>query len=159
MNIRLLACTAAVLCSPTTWADQVVIGTATEVQGLVTISQGSTLSAASAGSKIVESAQIVTGSGSSATLKLNSGCELHLRPNQSLVVTNQKTCDELIALLQEPGRAMAAVPPAAALLDAGAVGLSGMVPGAVALSTVAATGAIDSRRHGPPIGVPPVSHQ
>lgn len=94
---------------------QSVLGSAIEVQGLVTVSNGTSLTNAVSGMLVVDGSRIVTSSGSSATVRLKNDCVLKMGPNQSLTVAADRTCDELLAQLQGSGVKGAAATPGGAL--------------------------------------------
>lgn len=136
---------------------QNVLGTTTEVNGLVTVSSGMNLATATQGMPVVDGARYVTSSGSFATLKLNNGCVLRMKPNQSITVDGQKTCEQLLALLETSRDSMVA-------MQAGTAGgfnpLVGMaVLGGAALVQSASSGSSNSGGSGGVIPEPPISRQ
>jgi hypothetical protein len=130
---------------------QTTIGTTVEVKGLVTVSDGSTMANAVAGSPIIDGSRYITGSSGTATLRLSNDCVLKLRPNQSITIDGQKTCDELLAFL-DSGRGTLAG------LQASAAGAGVTVDPWVALGTIASLGLLNNKHHrGLPN--PPISNQ
>jgi hypothetical protein len=128
MNKKSIVVVGAALITGAAWA-QGVLGTATEVQGLVTVSTGSSMNTAVVGAPIMDGSQFMTSTGSFATLKLANGCELRMKPNQSITIGARQTCDELLALLETTSRqglfavhAGAAFSPAAGLAILGSAG-------------------------------------
>lgn len=112
----------------TTPFAQSILGATAEVQGLVTVSTASGMNTAVTGSPVVDGSRWVTSSGSFATLRLTSGCILRMRPNQSITVAADKSCDELLALLEvtRDGTALAGVAsPGAAAGVGGAIAALG----------------------------------
>src|SRR3954468_7774690 len=79
---------------------QAVVGAVTGVQGLVTVSTASTVANAVPGSPVADGNRYVTGSNGTLTLKMNNGCEVTLKPNQSLVIAGNVTCEALLAMIQ-----------------------------------------------------------
>ncbi|HSV45251.1 MAG TPA: hypothetical protein VLJ58_05615 [Ramlibacter sp.] len=73
------------------------IGSFSNVQGQVTVSSGSSATAAQAGGAVTDGAFIVTGATGSVTVTLNNGCVVVLQPNQSLAVSSNLTCAQLLA--------------------------------------------------------------
>lgn len=121
---------------------QAVLGSATEVHGLVTVSSGATLSTAAPGTPILDGSRYVTGSGSSATLRLSNGCVINMSPNQAITVAGQKTCDQLVASI-ETTRATLAVAQTTGVelgVGAGAGAGAGVIGPLVALGSIAALG-------------------
>ena len=78
---------------------QPVVGTLSNVNGLVTITQNDTLINASNGSTFVDGAQIVSTATGQVTISVN-GCSIPLAPNQSLTVNSSSTCAELQAAIK-----------------------------------------------------------
>ena len=87
---------------------QPVLGTVTNVQGVVTATQGATGVAVTPGSPIVNGMRFVTTSSGTATLTLNSGCVVTLQPGQAVTVLQSMNCQQLVAAVQPvpvgPGR-------------------------------------------------------
>jgi hypothetical protein len=86
--------------SQTQSTNPIQIGTVDDVQGLVTVSDGSSVGNAVKGAPVVDGTRYVTSSTGSATLKMDNGCNVHLNPNQSLVVQDKQDCEALIAAIQ-----------------------------------------------------------
>jgi hypothetical protein len=83
-----------------------VIGSAADVQGLVTISDAVSIANVVDGSELAEGSRIVTSSTGSVTLKTVLGCDIRLQPNQSIVLGRLSTCEALLASVQSlPGSA------------------------------------------------------
>lgn len=102
---------------------QSVLGKTEEVRGLVTVSQGSRLATAAVGSPVIDGSRYVTSTGSSVTLKLDNGCVLRMKSSQSLLIDGQKSCDELIALLNTSSDALVAALPAGGIHPAIGAGI------------------------------------
>ncbi|MES2632452.1 MAG: hypothetical protein V4669_05740 [Pseudomonadota bacterium] len=109
-------------------ASQGVIGQVTSVQGLVTVSDSTTVTSVVAGTPVTAGTRFVTSSTGAATIVVNtsgSSCTLNLQPNQSLTFEPNRSCAQLLALVQTlpaaPGTAVAAVavPPAPAAAGSG----------------------------------------
>jgi hypothetical protein len=76
------------------------IGTAANVQGLVTVSDGQTLSNLQPGQPIPNGSTIITGSGGSATLQLQvqgGACSVSIPAGSQLQVSSAQTCSQLNA--------------------------------------------------------------
>jgi hypothetical protein len=80
-----------------------VVGKTADVQGLVTMSVGTTVSNVTGTLGVVDGSRFVTSSNGTVTIKLDNGCEIKLEPNQSLVVDKSKPCAALIASVQPVG--------------------------------------------------------
>ena len=76
------------------------LGTVSNVQGVVTATQGATGVAVTPGSPIVNGMRFVTTSSGTATLTLNSGCVVTLQPGQAVTVLQSMNCQQLIAAVQ-----------------------------------------------------------
>ena len=106
---------------------QAPLGTVGNVEGLVTITDGTTGTTAAPGSVITDGMRVVTTSRSSATLQLNNGCTLTLQPNQSVTVERRMTCQELNAAVRSvggPGLALGGGVPAGGLISVAALGVA-----------------------------------
>ena len=84
------------------------LGSAVEVKGLVTISQGNVVANAAPGSPLFNGARVMTTSTGSATLRLAGGCVVSLAANQMVVVNEGVDCRALVASVQPVGPAVAA---------------------------------------------------
>lgn len=76
------------------------LGSVGSVDGVVTVTDGVTGGTVVAGSPITDGMRFVTATGSSVTLKLNSGCVVTLQPNNSITVLKNMTCQELASAAQ-----------------------------------------------------------
>jgi hypothetical protein len=81
-------------------AQPVQIGSVKSVGGLVTVSDANTVNSVVPGMAVVDGARFVTSSSGTAVLKVGRDCEVPLKPNQSVIVERDKTCPELLALVQ-----------------------------------------------------------
>jgi len=136
-----------------------VVGTAADVQGLVTVSEGATVGSVTAGSAVIDGSRYVTGSSGSVTLKLAQNCSIVLKPNQSVTVLKSKTCEALWASVQNLGTQNVA----AAGLSGGngvALGLGGAL-GIAALAGGSSGGGSSTGGSGgnPEVILPPISGQ
>lgn len=106
-----------------TVAPAPVIGSAADVQGLVTVSDGKTIASVINGNSLVDGSRVVTSSTGSVTLKTNSGCNIRLGPNQSITLLRERSCEALVASIQLlPGEYMIS---ARTVIAAGAAVLTG----------------------------------
>ncbi|MES2979224.1 MAG: hypothetical protein V4731_12440 [Pseudomonadota bacterium] len=72
------------------------VGVIQSAQGLVTVSQGNTLSNALGGSPITNGARIVTTSTGTSSIRLSSGCTIPLSPNQAVTIDTSLSCQAQI---------------------------------------------------------------
>src|SRR5512141_392107 len=79
---------------------QTALGTVSNVQGVVTATQGATGTVVTPGSLIMNGTRFVTTSTGSVTLTLNNGCVVTLQPAQSVTVLQSMTCQQLVAAVQ-----------------------------------------------------------
>ena len=79
---------------------QAPLGTVSNVQGVVTATQGATGVVVTPGSPIVNGMRFVTTSSGTATLTLNSGCVVTLQPGQAVTVLQSMNCQQLTAAVQ-----------------------------------------------------------
>jgi hypothetical protein len=76
------------------------IGTVSNVQGVVTATQGGTGVTVTPGTPIQNGMRFVTTSSGSVTLQLNSGCTVTVPPNSGVTVLSSMTCQQLVAAVQ-----------------------------------------------------------
>lgn len=81
------------------------LGTVGNVQGLVTDTDGATVTSTSPGEVIRDGERFVTSSSGSVTLQLNNGCTITLQPNQAVTIDSRMTCRELIGAVTQVGGA------------------------------------------------------
>ena len=79
---------------------QATLGTVRNVQGVVTATQGTSGAAVANGMTIVNGTRLVTTTGGSVTLQLNSGCVVTLQPNQAVTVMQSMTCEQLASAVR-----------------------------------------------------------
>ena len=89
------------------FAQGAVLGTVGNVQGLVTDSDGVSVSSTVPGEAIRDGERFVTSSSGSVTLQLNNGCTLTLQPNQAVTIDSRMTCRELVAAVTPVGAPVA----------------------------------------------------
>lgn len=118
------------------------LGTVSNVQGLVTVTDGATGGTAAAGSPIIDGTRFVATSTGSAVLRLNNGCVINLRPNQAVTVLRSMTCERLLAAVQSVGGVNVAS--AGGSLTTGALATGGLVVGGFALGNALHTKSISS---------------
>jgi hypothetical protein len=78
----------------------VQLGTVDNVQGLVTMSDGTSIGNVVNGNAVLDGSRFVTSSSGSAVLKMSNGCDIRLKPSQSLTVQSGLNCDALVAAIQ-----------------------------------------------------------
>ena len=105
---------------------QASLGTVTNVEGVVTATQGATGVTVTPGTTIQNGMRFVTTSRASATLQLNSGCIVTIPPNHGVTVLQSMTCPQLTAAVQPvvPVAAQTPLGPAPGLVN-GVVAVSG----------------------------------
>jgi hypothetical protein len=113
------------------------LGTVDDVQGLVTVSDGTSIGNVVNGSPVIDGSRFVTSSSGSALLRMSKGCDIRLKPSQSLVVQDGLNCEALIAAIQTLGNNNAMF----ALLTNPLVGMG----------TLASAALISTARNGGPI--------
>jgi len=84
-------------------ARKPLLGRATNVQGLVTVSDDAGVSRVLVNNAVVDHSRYVTSSSGSVTLKMDKGCDVVLKPNQALTVESVKSCDGLFASIESIG--------------------------------------------------------
>ncbi|HEY0823041.1 MAG TPA: hypothetical protein VGD76_04575 [Ramlibacter sp.] len=116
---------------------QAPLGTVSNVQGVVTATQGATGVTVAPGTAIQNGMRFVTTSGGSVTLRLNNGCTVTVPPAHGVTVLQTMTCQQLTAAVQ-PVVPVAAASPAFAP-DVGLVnGLVAVGGAAVAIGVIRA---------------------
>lgn len=93
------------------------LGKTAEVQGLVTVSDGTGVTRVLTNNSVIDRSRYVTSSSGTVTLKFNNGCTLTLKPNQTLAIEAEKNCDDLVASIQTLGN-----PGGAAFMGSGGAG-------------------------------------
>jgi hypothetical protein len=90
---------------------QAPLGTVSNVQGVVTATQGATGVSVGPGTAIQNGMRFVTTSNGSVTLRLNNGCTVTVPPAHGVTVLQNMTCQQLTAAVQ-PVVPVAAASPA-----------------------------------------------
>ncbi|RYX90936.1 MAG: hypothetical protein EOO28_27450 [Comamonadaceae bacterium] len=94
---------------------QPVVGTLSNVNGLVTVSQNNAIVSAGNGTTVVDGARIVSTATGNVTMQVN-GCSVSLAPNQAITVDSTQSCQSMQAAVQN------LTPPATQAGAGGAVG-------------------------------------
>ena len=81
------------------------LGTVRNVEGLVTDTDGASVTSTEAGEAIHDGERFVTSSNGAVTLQLNNGCSVTLQPNQAVTINQRMTCRELVASVEPVGGA------------------------------------------------------
>lgn len=76
------------------------LGTVTNVEGVATVASGSNVTTLAKGAQVMNGSRIVTTSGSSVTVALNSGCALTVPAGHAVTVVSTMTCQQLQAAVQ-----------------------------------------------------------
>jgi hypothetical protein len=79
---------------------QAPLGTVTNVEGVVTATQGATGVSVAPGTSIQNGMRFVTTSRGSVTLRMNSGCTVSVPPGHGVTVLQSMTCQQLTAAVQ-----------------------------------------------------------
>jgi hypothetical protein len=79
---------------------QAPLGTVTNVQGVVTATQGATGMTVTPGTVVQNGMRFVTTSNGSMTLRLNSGCTVTVPGGHGVTVLQTMTCQQLTAAVQ-----------------------------------------------------------
>jgi hypothetical protein len=106
------------------------LGTVDKVQGVVTVTDGTTGGTTATGKPINDGMRFVTSSSGSAVLRLNNGCVINLRPGQAVTVLRSMSCQELMAAVQPVGGVNVA---SGGSFTTGALATSGLFVGGLAL--------------------------
>lgn len=128
-----LAILAAAAASSVLAQDPRIVGKLAGVQGLVTVAGGDQLSNAVAGAPLVVGNRIITTSGGGATLVFNNGCEVVLKANESITVTETRNCEAILASVLPVGEIPGA---GASFLAGGSSTNTWLVGGAVGLAAI-----------------------
>lgn len=105
---------------------QASLGTVTNVEGVVTATQGATGVTVTPGTAVQNGMRFVTTSRGSVTLQLNSGCVVTVPPSHGVTVLQSMTCQQLTAAIQPvvPVAAQTPLGPPPGLVN-GVIGLTG----------------------------------
>lgn len=79
---------------------QAPLGTVTNVEGVVTATQGATGVTVTPGTAIQNGMRFVTTTRGSVTLQMNSGCTVSVPPGHGVTVLQSMTCQQLTAAVQ-----------------------------------------------------------
>lgn len=132
MSLKSLSMMASTLLAAAAFAQtpQESLGTVRSVQGVVTDTDGASVTSTEVGEAIHDGERFVTSSSGTVTLQLNNGCTITLKPNQSVTIDKRMTCRELLAALGSVGGGALAFGGAAAgngALAAGALVAAGFI--------------------------------
>ncbi|MDP1589837.1 MAG: hypothetical protein Q8M07_18940, partial [Prosthecobacter sp.] len=90
MSVKSILLIGSALLASGAFAQQ-VLGTVGNVRGLVTDTDGTSVSSTVQGEPIRNGERFVTSSSGSVTLNLNNGCTLTLQPNQAVTIDERMT--------------------------------------------------------------------
>jgi hypothetical protein len=125
---------------------QAPLGTVTNVQGVVTATQGATGMTVTPGTVVQNGMRFVTTSNGTMTLRLNSGCTVTVPGGHGVTVLQTMTCQQLTAAVQPVVPVASAgpgFPPAPALVN-------GSIAAIGALTTIAAVRRLARGEDNPP---------
>jgi hypothetical protein len=77
-----------------------VLGTVVNVNGVATVTTGTSGLAITAGAPIVNGARVITTSSGSVTFRLNNGCTVTVPPGHAVTVLSALSCQQLQAAVQ-----------------------------------------------------------
>ena len=109
---------------------QAPLGTVTNVEGVVTATQGATGVTVTPGTTIQNGMRFVTTTRGSVTLQMNSGCTVSVPPAHGVTVLQSMTCQQLTAAVQP-------VVPIGAVQTSSLGPTAGLVNGIVAVGGIA----------------------
>jgi hypothetical protein len=112
---------------------QAPLGTVSNVEGVVTATQGSSVVTVTPGAQIQNGMRFITTSSGSVTLRLANGCTVTVPPNHGLTVVQTMTCQQLTAAVQPvtPVAAQSTFLPSSAVVNGAiALGAIGILIGA-----------------------------
>ncbi|HVE51981.1 MAG TPA: hypothetical protein VNB23_01215 [Ramlibacter sp.] len=99
MKTNKLALAVASLAAASVFA-QAILGTVTSVEGVATVTTGTTGTAISAGAPIVNGARVITTSTGSVTFRLANGCTITVPPGHAVTVQSNLSCEQLRAAMR-----------------------------------------------------------
>ena len=117
----------ALLASAAFAQNQPSLGTVRNVEGLVTDTDGASVTSTETGEAIHDGERFVTSSSGTVTLQLNNGCTLTLQPNQAVTIDRNMTCRQLVAAVEQVGGGTALGFAAAGSPRAGALAVGGLI--------------------------------
>jgi hypothetical protein len=101
MNVKKLLLSLAAVAAASAWAQgPTPIGTITSVNGVATVTTGTTGAPAGVGTPIVNGARVITTSNATVTLRLNNGCTATLPPGHGVTVVSTMSCQQLTAAIR-----------------------------------------------------------
>ena len=131
MSIKSLVAVLLALVAATAFAqERERLGTVDSVQGLVTVTDGTTGGTVATGNPIISGMRFVTSSSGSALLRFDKGCDIKLEPSRAVTISRSMTCAALIAAVQPIGGANVASVGSFAI---GALATGGLAAGSIAL--------------------------
>ena len=108
------------------WAQQPkVVGKLINVTGLVTVSSGNQVSNVVEGAPLVVDDRIITTSTGGVTLDFDNGCDVTLKENESIKVSDDKDCAALWAAVTPVGGPAAVVTATSSTIPALVIGAGG----------------------------------
>lgn len=108
------------------WAQQPkVVGKLINVTGLVTVSSGNQVSNVVEGAPLVVDDRVITTSTGGVTLDFDNGCDVTLKENESIKVSDDKDCAALWAAVTPVGGPAAVVTATSSTIPALVIGAGG----------------------------------
>lgn len=110
MSLKSLSIIASALLASAAFAQnapvsQESLGTVRNVQGVVTDTDGASVTSTEVGEAIHDGERFVTSSSGFVTLQMNNGCTITMQPNQAVTIDKRMNCRELLAALGSVGGA------------------------------------------------------
>jgi hypothetical protein len=112
---------------------QAPLGTVTNVQGVVTATQGATGSVVNPGFVVQNGQRFISSSNATMTLRLNSGCVVTVPAGHGVTVLQTMTCQQLTAAVQPVVPVAGAgpgFPPAPALVNGSIIAVGALITAA-----------------------------
>jgi hypothetical protein len=79
---------------------QAPLGTVVNVNGIATVTTGTSGTAIVTGAPIVHGSRVITTSNGSVTVRLNNGCTINVPPGHAVTILSNLTCQQLVAAVQ-----------------------------------------------------------
>jgi hypothetical protein len=145
---------------------QAQLGTVTSVNGVATVTTGTSGTAITAGAPIVEGARVITTSSGSLTFRLASGCTVNVPPGHGVTVSSGLSCQQLQASVQPVTTAVTTTTTTTTGTTPAGVGIGGAsgaaIAGFAALLTIGIISSNNDDDNGPAVGgvgapPPPIS--
>jgi hypothetical protein len=116
---------------------QASLGTVTSVNGVATVTTGTSGAAIAPGAAIMHGSRVITTSNATVVLRLNNGCTVTVPPGHGVTVLSTMTCQQLTAAVQPVATTVTTTTAATTVpVGTGFVPNSGIVNGFVAAAAI-----------------------